>query len=94
MGSAPVGRDGLVPMRVPGLEGLLPVFCWVELDLFSLKGSAEPSVVFWGICGLGMALGSLCVNGQCCLPILRMIWCVSSSPGSLLAFEWAQALVL
>ena len=61
--------------------------------ILSLWRAVLNTVLFWGVCGLGMALGSLCVNGQCRLPILLMIWRVSSSPGSLLAFEWAQALV-
>ena len=90
----PVGGDGLVSVTAPGLQGLVPVFCCMELDLVSLKGDAAASGVFWGVYGLGMALCSLCVNRQCCLPILLMIWCVSSSPGSLLAFEWGQALVV
>ena len=55
----PVGGDGQVPMKVPGLEGLLPVFCWVELDLVSLKGSAEHSVVvgcLWPRYGFGQSV--------------------------------------
>lgn len=90
----PVGGDGLASVMGPGLQGLLPVFRWVELDLVSLKGGAAPSGVFLGVYGLGMALRSLCANRQCCLTVLLMIWRVSSSPGSLLAFEWGQALVL
>ena len=54
-----MGGDGLMPMKVPGLERLLPVFCWVELDLVSLKGSAEHSVVLgclWPRYGSGQSV--------------------------------------
>ena len=36
----------------------MPVFWWMELDHVSLKGTAVYSSVFWGVYGLGMALGS------------------------------------
>lgn len=36
----------------------------------SLKGSAVSSAVFWGVCGLVMALGSLSASGQCCVTVL------------------------
>ena len=42
----------------------------MDLDLLSLKGSAVSSAVFWGVRGLGMALGSLSASGQCCVTIL------------------------
>ena len=86
----PVGGDGLVSVTAAGLQGLVPVFSCVELALVSLKVDAAASGVFWGVCGLGMALRSLCVNRQCCLPILLMIWHVSSSPGSLLPLSGAR----
>ena len=41
----------------------MSVFWWVELDLFSLKCN-EVSSEFWGVYGLGMALGSLSFNAQ------------------------------
>ena len=46
-----------------GLEGLVPVFWWVELDTASLKGSAASSGMLWSICECGVALGSLSANG-------------------------------
>ena len=45
------------------IRGLVPVFWWMELDLVSLRGSTMPSGVLWGVCELGMTLGSLTVNG-------------------------------
>lgn len=42
----------------------MPVFWWRELDLVSLKISATSSSVFWSVCGLVMALGSLSAKGQ------------------------------
>ena len=42
----------------------------MELDFFSLKDSAIFSSVFWGVYGLGMALGSLSANMQCYVPVL------------------------
>ena len=54
-------------VKVSFLGGLMPVFWWMELDLVSLRGSAESSSVFWGVYGLGIALGSLSANGQGCV---------------------------
>ena len=53
----------------------MPVFSWWELDLISLKISAMISGVSWGVCELGMALGTLSANGQHYIPILLMICC-------------------
>ena len=50
----------------------------MELDLVSLKGSAISSSEFWGICGFGMALGSLSINVQSYIPILLKMWCGAS----------------
>ena len=43
------------------------MFWWVELDLFSLKCNEVFSSEFLGVCGFGMALGSLSFNVQCCV---------------------------
>ena len=43
--------------------GLVPVFWWVKLDLVPLMGIAMSSGVFYGICELIMALGSLSAIG-------------------------------
>ena len=56
----------------------MPLFWWLELDLVSLKGSTISNSVFWGVYGLGMALGSLSANGQCCVSVLLKVWCEES----------------
>ena len=48
------------------------------LGLASLEGSAVSSGVFWGICGFGMALGSLSINVHSYIPILLKMWCGAS----------------
>ena len=73
MKSAPCGAVELVPFKgflVGEGSGLVPVFWWMELNLVSREGSAVFSSVFWGICGLGMALRCLPVNVQGCAPVL------------------------
>ena len=45
----------------------MPVFWWIELDFVSLRGTAESSNMFWGVYGLGIALGSLSANGHGCV---------------------------
>ena len=69
-------------VKVSFLGGLMPVFWWMELDLVSLRGTAESSSVFWGVYGLGIALGSLSANGQGCVSVLLMIWHEASSTGA------------
>ena len=54
-------------VKVSLLGGLVPVLWWMELDFVSLRGTAESSSVFWGVSGLGIALGSLSANGQGCV---------------------------
>ena len=41
----------------------MPVFWWMRLDLVFLVGRSTSGGVFWGICELGMILGSLSANG-------------------------------
>lgn len=50
----------------------------MELDLFSLEG-AGPCNGFWYVSGLGMALGSLCVNVQNCVPDWHGVSCTEAS---------------
>ena len=50
--------------------------------LVSLKGNAMFCDVFWGIYGLGMALGSLPANGLGSVPVLLKIWHEVSSTGT------------
>ena len=42
----------------------------MELDLFSLDCKEVSSSEFWGVYGFGVALGSLSVNAQGCVPAL------------------------
>ena len=55
------------------LIGVVAVFWWIKLDLVSLKGSAMIGGVFWGVCGLGMALHSLFANAQSCVPVFLKV---------------------
>ena len=57
-------------VKVSWLGELVSVFWWVELDLSSLKCNEVSSSEFWGVYGLGMALGSLSFNAQGCVPVL------------------------
>ena len=45
------------------------MFWWMELNLFSLECSEVSSSEFWGICGIGVALGSLSFNVQGCVSV-------------------------
>ena len=65
---------GPVPCEGFLVGGLVPVFWWMELDHVSLKGTAVYSSVFWGVYGLGMALGSLSANGQGCVSLSLKVW--------------------
>ena len=42
----------------------------MKLDLISVKGNAISNKVCWGVYGFDMALGSLFVNVQHCVPVL------------------------
>ena len=48
----------------------MSVFWWVDLYLFSLESNKVASSEFWGVFGLGVALGSLSFNAQGCVPAL------------------------
>ena len=54
--------------------GLVPVFCWMWLDLVFLVGRSTFGGVFWFVCGLIMILGSLCANAWRFLPVLLVVW--------------------
>ena len=64
-----VGLDEWL-VKVSWLGRPASVFWWVELDLFSLECNEVSSSEFWGVYGLGMALGSLYFNAQGCVPAL------------------------
>ena len=67
--SLSVGLD-LWLVKISWLEELASVFWWLELDLFSLECNEVSSSEFWGVYGLGMALGSMYFNAQGCVPAL------------------------
>ena len=39
-------------------------------------------VCFGGFCEVAMALGSMSANGYCCVPVLLVVLCESSSTGA------------
>ena len=51
-------------VKVSCLGKLAFMFGWVELDFFSLECKKVSSSEFCGVCGFGMALGSLSFNAQ------------------------------
>ena len=51
----------------------MPVFWWMRLDLFFLMGRIMTGGVFWGVCELGMTLGSLSANEWVCVPVLLIV---------------------
>ena len=59
----------------------MPVFWWMKLDLVFLVGRSAFGVVFWGVCGLIMILGSLSANGWGCVPVLLVVWHRVSTTG-------------
>ena len=64
------------------VEGTVPVFWWVGLDLVFLVGRAASGGVFWGVCDLIMILGSLSANGWGCVLVLLVVWHGPSSTGA------------
>ena len=63
------------------VEGTVPVFWLVQLDLVFLVGRAVSGGVFSGVCELSMILGSLSANGWVCVPVLLVVWHGASSAG-------------
>ena len=57
-------------VKVSWLGELVLVFWWVELDLFSLEYKEVSSSEFWHVYEFDMALGSMPLNAQDCLPVL------------------------
>ena len=55
-------------------EGTVPALCWVELSLVPLGGRSMSRGAFWGSCELSKTLGSLSVDGCCCVPVLLLVW--------------------
>ena len=76
---------------VQWVEGTVPVFWWVGLDLVFLVGSAASSGVFWEVWELSLILGRLSVNGWGCVPVLLVVWPGASSTGAccLLGGPWS-----
>ena len=79
-----VGLDQCL-VKVSWVGGRVPVFCWIELDIFSLEGFAVSTSEFWGVYGFAMALGTLSANIQHCVPVLLEDWHGACCTGSLLA---------
>ena len=52
-----VGLDGWL-VKVSWLGKFVSVFCWVELDFFSLECKEVSSSEFWGVYGFGVTFGS------------------------------------
>ena len=63
-GGGPVACQGFL------VRGLVSVFWWVELDLFSLECNEVSNSEFWSFYGFGMALGNPSFNVQGCVPVL------------------------
>ena len=57
----------------------MPVFWWMELDRFLSGGQCSVCNEFWCIYGLGMALGSLSVSVQNCVPDWHGVSCTEAS---------------
>ena len=57
------------------LEGLLPVFWWVDLSIFLLIVRAMSGDGLWSVWGLTTTLGSLLAVTCDCVPILLVVWC-------------------
>jgi len=62
-------------VKVSWLGELTSVFCWMELDLFSLEGNAVSSREFWGVYGFCIALDSLSFNVQCYVCFVGRLAC-------------------
>ena len=56
-----VGLDGWL-VKVSWLGKLASVFCWVELDFFSLECNEMSGNEFRDVCGFGVTLGSLYIK--------------------------------
>ena len=68
------------------LGRLVPVFWWMVLDIFFLKGSTALGSMFWDVYGFSMALGSLSARVECCVSVLLKDWCGVCGNWCLLAF--------
>lgn len=61
-------------MQFSWLMELESVFSLMDLDLISLEGNALSNSEFLVVCDFGMALYSLSVNVQCCVPLPCSYW--------------------
>ena len=78
--------------KVSWLGKLVSVFCWVELDLFSLECNEVSSSEFWGVNGFGVTLSNLYIEPQGYVPVLLENLCGMSCSGTcwLLGGAWFQ----
>ena len=74
LASTPVAKLGSVGCVDFLMEGVVPVFWWMRLDLVFLLGRTASGGVFWGVCDLIMILGSLSANGWGFFPVLLVVW--------------------
>ena len=70
----PVGKVGSVGCVGFLVEGTVPVFWWMSLDLVFLEGRAVSVGLFGDVCEVIMILGSLSANGWGCVPVLLVVW--------------------
>ena len=75
-----VGLDRWL-VKVSWLGHLVLVFCWVELDFFSLECN-EVSSNELSVYGFGVTLGSLYIGAQGCVPVLLENLLGMSCPGT------------
>ena len=73
------------------VEGLVPVFWWMRLDLVFLVARAMAGGVFWGVYDLIMILGNLSANGWGCVPVLLVVWHGASSTGACWSLRGAES---
>ena len=74
----------VVPVAYQGflVRKLVLVFCWVELDFFSLECNEVSSNELGDVSGFGVTLGSLYIEAQDCVPVLLENLCGMSFPGT------------
>ena len=84
-----MGKVGSVGHVVFEVDGLVPVFWWMRLDLVFLVGRTASGAVFWAVCELIVILGSLSANGCVCVPVLLVFWHGVSSTGACFSLHGA-----
>ena len=72
-------------MKFSWFAGVMPMFFWIQLDLFSPKGNALSSSLSCNFYSLGMALAAFLL-----IPLLVNVWHEASGTGAcwLLGGSW------